>query len=110
MSAATLGELLDLIADKTINGRIAKEVFEVMVETGDEPASDRRARGPAPGDRHRRDRRGGRQGDGGERGQGGRIPAGKDKLFGFFVGQVMKAMEGKGNPALVNEALKQKLS
>jgi aspartyl-tRNA(Asn)/glutamyl-tRNA(Gln) amidotransferase subunit B len=35
--------------------------------------------------------------------------AGKDKLFGFFVGQVMKAMAGKGNPALVNEALKQKL-
>jgi aspartyl-tRNA(Asn)/glutamyl-tRNA(Gln) amidotransferase subunit B len=31
--------------------------------------------------------------------------AGKDKLFGFFVGQVMKAMKGKGNPALVNEAL-----
>jgi aspartyl-tRNA(Asn)/glutamyl-tRNA(Gln) amidotransferase subunit B len=35
--------------------------------------------------------------------------AGKDKLFGFFVGQVMKAMAGKGNPALVNEALKTKL-
>jgi len=31
---------------------------------------------------------------------------GKDKLFGFFVGQVMKAMAGKGNPALVNDALK----
>ena len=35
--------------------------------------------------------------------------SGKDKLFGFFVGQVMKAMQGKGNPALVNEVLKQKL-
>ena len=35
---------------------------------------------------------------------------GKDKLFGFFVGQVMKAMAGKGNPALVNEALRQRLS
>jgi aspartyl-tRNA(Asn)/glutamyl-tRNA(Gln) amidotransferase subunit B len=35
--------------------------------------------------------------------------AGKDKLFGFFVGQVMKAMAGKGNPALVNAVLKQKL-
>ncbi len=34
---------------------------------------------------------------------------GKDKLFGFFVGNVMKAMGGKGNPALVNEALKQRL-
>jgi aspartyl-tRNA(Asn)/glutamyl-tRNA(Gln) amidotransferase subunit B len=36
--------------------------------------------------------------------------AGREKLFGFFVGQVMKAMAGKGNPALVNEALKRKLS
>jgi aspartyl-tRNA(Asn)/glutamyl-tRNA(Gln) amidotransferase subunit B len=35
--------------------------------------------------------------------------SGKDKLFGFFVGQVMKAMQGKGNPALVNEVLKAKL-
>jgi aspartyl-tRNA(Asn)/glutamyl-tRNA(Gln) amidotransferase subunit B len=36
--------------------------------------------------------------------------AGQEKLFGFFVGQVMKAMAGKGNPALVNEALKAKLA
>ena len=35
--------------------------------------------------------------------------AGKDKLFGFFVGQVMKAMAGKGNPALVNDAIKARL-
>ena len=35
--------------------------------------------------------------------------SGKDKLFGFFVGQVMKAMAGKGNPALVNEAVKAQL-
>jgi aspartyl-tRNA(Asn)/glutamyl-tRNA(Gln) amidotransferase subunit B len=34
---------------------------------------------------------------------------GKDKLFGFFVGQVMKAMAGKGNPALVNDAVRQQL-
>ena len=35
--------------------------------------------------------------------------SGKDKLFGFFVGQVMKAMQGKANPALVNETLKRRL-
>jgi len=35
--------------------------------------------------------------------------AGKEKLFGFFVGQVMKAMAGKGNPALVNEAIRAKI-
>jgi aspartyl-tRNA(Asn)/glutamyl-tRNA(Gln) amidotransferase subunit B len=36
--------------------------------------------------------------------------AGREKLFGFFVGQVMKAMAGKGNPALVNEALRRQLA
>ena len=36
--------------------------------------------------------------------------AGKEALFGFFVGQTMRAMQGKGNPALVNELLKTKLS
>ena len=36
--------------------------------------------------------------------------SGTDKLFGFFVGQTMKAMQGKGNPALVNDVLKRKLS
>jgi aspartyl-tRNA(Asn)/glutamyl-tRNA(Gln) amidotransferase subunit B len=35
--------------------------------------------------------------------------SGKEKLFGFFVGQVMKAMAGKGNPGIVNEIMKQKL-
>ncbi len=35
--------------------------------------------------------------------------SGKDKLFGFFVGQVMKAMQGKGNPALVNEVIRRQL-
>ena len=109
MSAANLGKLLDLMADSTINGKIAKEVFEAMVETGRDPAGIV-------------DERGLRQVT-----DTGAIDAaveavvaanpdkvaeyqsGKDKLFGFFVGQVMKAMAGKGNPALVNTALKQRL-
>ena len=57
VSAAALGKLLDLLADKTINGRIAKEVFEAMVETGAGPGRHRRGARPAPGDRHWRDRR-----------------------------------------------------
>ncbi|HET6184814.1 MAG TPA: Asp-tRNA(Asn)/Glu-tRNA(Gln) amidotransferase subunit GatB [Acetobacteraceae bacterium] len=110
VSADNLGRLLDLIADGTINGRIAKEVFEAMVETGEEPGAIV-------------DRRGLRQVT-----DTGAIDAaveqvlaanadkvaeykgGKDKLFGFFVGQVMKAMAGKGNPVLVNERLKARLS
>ncbi|MCU0983318.1 MAG: Asp-tRNA(Asn)/Glu-tRNA(Gln) amidotransferase subunit GatB [Acetobacteraceae bacterium] len=109
VTAANLGKLLDLIADATINGRIAKEVFEAMVETGDDPVGIVDAKGL----RQVTDT--------------GAIDAavaevlaknadkvaeyrsGKDKLFGFFVGQVMKAMAGKGNPALVNEVLKKQL-
>ena len=108
--AAHLGELLDLQADRTINGRIAKEVFEAMVETGQSPGAVVEARGlrqvldtgaidaavdgvlAAHADKLAEYR------------------AGKDKLFGFFVGQVMKAMAGKGNPALVNEALSRRLA
>jgi aspartyl-tRNA(Asn)/glutamyl-tRNA(Gln) amidotransferase subunit B len=109
VSAQSLGQLLDLLADKTINGRIAKEVFEAMVETGDSPAAIVEAKGlrqvvdtgaidaavdavlAANPDKV------------------AEYKGGKEKLFGFFVGQVMKAMAGKGNPALVNEAIKAKL-
>ncbi len=109
VSAAALGGLLDLMADNTINGRIAKDVFEAMVETGEdagaivEARACARSRTPAPSTR-----RG--AGAGRQPGQAARVPGGKDKLFGFFVGQVMKAMAGKGNPALVNEALKRRLA
>jgi aspartyl-tRNA(Asn)/glutamyl-tRNA(Gln) amidotransferase subunit B len=110
VSAASLRELLDLLRDQVINGRIAKDVFEQMVETGEGPAAIV-------------ERLGLRQVT-----DTGAIDAavasvlaanpdklaeyksGKDKLFGFFVGQVMKAMGGRGNPALVNEALRQALA
>ncbi len=110
VSAGALGQLLDLLADRTINGRIAKEVFEAMVDTGESPAGIVESRGL----RQVTD-------TGAIDGAVDRVLAahpdklaeyrgGKDKLFGFFVGQVMKAMAGKGNPALVNEALRQRLS
>ena len=109
VSAAGLGELLDLMADNTINGRIAKEVLEAMMDTGE-------AAGAIV------DRQGLRQVTdtgaidaavdavlAGNPDKLAEFKSGKEKLFGFFVGQVMKAMAGKGNPALVNEALKRKL-
>jgi aspartyl-tRNA(Asn)/glutamyl-tRNA(Gln) amidotransferase subunit B len=110
VSAASLGSLLDLLADHTISGRIAKEVFEAMVATGEDPARIVAAKGlrqvtdadeialvvervlASNADKV------------------AEYQAGREKLFGFFVGQVMKAMAGKGNPRLVNEALKRKLS
>ena len=110
VSAAALGELMDLLTDQTINGRIAKEVLEAMVETGEGPGAIVQARGL-------------RQVtdtgaiDGAVQAVLAANPdklaeyrSGKDKLFGFFVGQVMKAMAGRGNPALVNEAIKKALS
>ncbi|OYV37557.1 MAG: aspartyl/glutamyl-tRNA amidotransferase subunit B [Acidocella sp. 20-61-6] len=109
VSAAALGELIDLISDKTINGRIAKDVFEAMVEEQKSAAAIVEEKGlrqvtdtgaidaavaqvlAANADKV------------------AEYKSGKDKLFGFFVGQVMKATQGKGNPALVNEAVKKAL-
>jgi len=107
--AAHLGALLDLMKDGTLSGKLAKEVFEAMVEEGKSPGAIVEERGlrqvtdtgaieraidavlAANADKVAEYR------------------SGKDKLFGFFVGQVMKAMQGKGNPALVNQVLKAKL-
>lgn len=109
VSAENLGGLIDLIADDTISGRIAKEVFEAMFETGEKAADIVEKKGlrqvtdtgaieasiesvlAANADKVAEFR------------------SGKDKLFGFFVGQVMKATQGKANPALVNEILTRKL-
>ena len=109
VDAGRLAGLLQRIADQTISGKIAKEVFELMWHEGLEADAviDARglrqitdtsaiekvidavmARNPKQLDDYR---------------------AGKDKLFGFFVGQVMKETQGKANPAQVNELLKRKL-
>jgi len=105
-----LAGLLARISDRTISGKIAKEVFEVMWATGasadgvieskglkqitDSSAIERAidevmAKNPTQLAEYR---------------------AGKDKLFGFFVGQVMKATGGKANPAQLNDLLRSKLS
>ncbi len=109
VSAEALGRLLDLIADETISGRIAKQVFEEMVETGADPAAIVEAKGL----RQVKDT-GAIEAAVAEvlsanAEKVAEYKAGKDKLFGFFVGQVMKAMGGKGNPALVNEILRRAL-
>jgi aspartyl-tRNA(Asn)/glutamyl-tRNA(Gln) amidotransferase subunit B len=109
ISAANLGGLLDLIADDTISGRIAKEVFEVMFETGDDPAKIVEDKGlkqvtDTGAIEAEIDKVIGANGDKVEQYRGG-----KDKLFGFFVGQVMKATQGKANPKVVNEILRAKL-
>jgi len=110
VSAAALGELLDLLTDQTINGRIAKEVFEAMVETGQTPSSIVESRGLRQVTDTGAIDRAVEAVLAANAGKLAEYRQGKDRLFGFFVGQVMKAMAGKGNPALVNEALRQRLS
>ncbi len=109
VSAHSLGGLIDLIADDTISGSIAKKVFDDMFETGKEAADIVEEQGlkqvtdtgAIEGiiDQVLADNQ-----DKVEQYRGG-----KDKLFGFFVGQTMRASQGKANPKMVNELLRKKL-
>jgi aspartyl-tRNA(Asn)/glutamyl-tRNA(Gln) amidotransferase subunit B len=110
VSAPRLGALIDLIADGTISGRLAKEVFAEMVASGADPVAIVEAKGlrqltdtseieaainvvlAAQADKVAEYR------------------AGRDKLYGFFVGQIMRATQGKASPALVNQLLKKQLA
>ena len=110
VSADMLGGLIDLIADGTISGRIAKDVFAEMFETGKDAAVLVEEKGlkqvsdsgaiEALIDEVLAD----------NLDKVAEYKAGKDKLFGFFVGQTMKKSQGKANPAMVNQVLKAKLS
>jgi aspartyl-tRNA(Asn)/glutamyl-tRNA(Gln) amidotransferase subunit B len=101
--------MLSMIQEGTISGKIAKDVFEEMYRTGERPEKIVRDKGwvqildqgeieqaiekameanPKQVDDYRK---------------------GKEKIFGFFVGEVMKQTKGKANPKLVNELLKKKL-
>jgi aspartyl-tRNA(Asn)/glutamyl-tRNA(Gln) amidotransferase subunit B len=110
ISALNLIELLDLIKSGEISGKIAKDVLDVMIETGESASKivvekgfkqvsdssaiekiidDVLAKNQPSVDDYR---------------------SGKDKLFGFFVGQVMKESKGQANPVMVNDLLKKKLA
>jgi aspartyl-tRNA(Asn)/glutamyl-tRNA(Gln) amidotransferase subunit B len=110
VKAGDLGALLDLIADNTISGRIAKDVFAEMLATGKNAAMIVEDKGL----RQVTDTGAIEQAVDAvlakEAAKIAEYRAGKDKLLGFFVGQVMKATQGKANPGLVNELLKKKLS
>jgi aspartyl-tRNA(Asn)/glutamyl-tRNA(Gln) amidotransferase subunit B len=110
VSAENLGALLDLIKDNTLSGKLAKEVLEAMFETGKPPAAIVEERGlkqvtDTGAIEAMIDEVMAKNAD-----KVAEYRSGKDKLFGFFVGQTMKAMQGKGNPALVNDILKRKLA
>ncbi len=109
ITTTKLSQLINSISSGVISGRTAKEVFEVMKETGEEPNKIIESKGLQ------------QKSDPKEleviidkilssnKDKVDQYKSGKDKLFGFFVGQVMKVTEGKANPQLVNEILKKKL-
>ncbi|MDX8396670.1 MAG: Asp-tRNA(Asn)/Glu-tRNA(Gln) amidotransferase subunit GatB [Mariprofundaceae bacterium] len=109
VSAAALAVLLDRIADDTISGKIAKDVLDAMMESGTSADTIIEEKGLK------------QVTDTGaidaiilevmenNQAQVEGYRGGKDKLFGFFVGQVMKASKGQANPAMVNQRLKELL-
>ena len=109
ISSGNLSKLINLIKDGTISGKIAKTVFEQMMEGDKDPKKIVEEKGlkqesdpkalEALIDKVIDD----------NRDKATEYKSGKVKLFGFFVGQVMKVSGGKANPQLVNEILKKKL-
>ena len=109
LPAARLAGLLKRIADQTISGKIAKEVFEAMWASGAEADAIIESKGLKQITDSSAIERAIEEVMAKNPGQLADYRSGKDKLFGFFVGQVMKATGGKANPGQLNELLKKKL-
>jgi aspartyl-tRNA(Asn)/glutamyl-tRNA(Gln) amidotransferase subunit B len=110
LSSSALAKLLKRIADNTISGKIAKEVFEAMWATGKDADSIIEEKGLRQITDTSAIEKAIDEVMAKSPGQLADYRGGKDKLFGFFVGQVMKATGGKANPAQLNELLKKKLA
>jgi aspartyl-tRNA(Asn)/glutamyl-tRNA(Gln) amidotransferase subunit B len=110
VSCASLAGLLARIGDATISGKIAKEVFEAMWASGRDADAIIAERGLEQITDSGAIERVIEDVMANNPGQLAAYRAGKDKLFGFFVGQVMKATGGKANPGQVNELLNKKLA
>ncbi|MEZ5533308.1 MAG: Asp-tRNA(Asn)/Glu-tRNA(Gln) amidotransferase subunit GatB [Steroidobacteraceae bacterium] len=110
VGAAQLAGLVARIADNTISGKIAKDVFEVMWTSGRDADAIIEEKGLRQITDTGAIERAIEEVMAKNPGQLAEYRAGKDKLFGFFVGQTMKATQGKANPAQLNELLKKKLA
>ena len=104
-----LGELISLIGGGTISNTIAKKVFERMLETGGDAGAIVEEEGLAQVSDTAEIENIAQGVIDANPGQVEQYRSGKTRVFGFFVGQCMKAMKGKANPVVVNEILKQKL-
>jgi len=109
ITAEKLGGLIDLIADNTISNRLAKDVFALMVETGKDAATIVEEKGMKQVTDTGAIEKVIDEVMAANQDKVAEYRSGKDKLFGFFVGQTMKLSGGKANPAAVNELLKKKL-
>jgi aspartyl-tRNA(Asn)/glutamyl-tRNA(Gln) amidotransferase subunit B len=110
LSAPALARLLKRIQDNTISGKIAKEVFEAMWATGKDADAIIEEKGLRQITDTSAIEKAIDEVMAKNPGQLADYRGGKDKLFGFFVGQVMKATGGKANPGQLNELLKKKLA
>ncbi len=104
-----LNELVELIENKTISGKIAKDVFEIMFATSKSPKMIVKEKGLEQVTDDSAIEVFVDQVINENKDKVREYLSGKDKLFGFFVGQVMKVSQGKANPGLVNKILKTKL-
>lgn len=104
-----LGGLIGLIAGGTISNTIAKQVFERMLETGDDAETIVEKESLAQVSDTAELEKVVQEVIDANPGQVQQYRSGKTRVFGFFVGQCMKAMKGKANPVVVNEILKQRL-
>ena len=109
VSAAQLGQLVDLIGDGTVSNRLAKDVFEIMFETGDDPEMIVEERGMKQVTDTGAIEAAVDEAIAAGAAQVEQYKGGNEKVLGWFVGQVMKATQGKANPQAVNEMLRKKL-
>ena len=109
VSNTSFGMLIDLIENNTISNRIAKDIFEIMIETGDDPETIVEKKGlKQVSDEDELEEiidsiieKNPKQVEALNE---------KPKLMGWFVGQVMKETNGKANPSIVNKLLSKKLN
>jgi aspartyl-tRNA(Asn)/glutamyl-tRNA(Gln) amidotransferase subunit B len=104
-----LGELLSLIGDGTISGRIAKAVFDEMIASGGMPGAIVKTKGLTQVSDRAAIEKVVRDIIDASPSQAEEYRAGKEKVFGYFVGQIMKVSKGKFNPATVNDVLRELL-
>jgi aspartyl-tRNA(Asn)/glutamyl-tRNA(Gln) amidotransferase subunit B len=107
---AHLGKLIDLISDGTISGRLAKDVFEIMADMGGDPEDIVNEKGLRQITDESAIEAAIDNVIAANPEQAAQFKAGQGKVVGWFVGQVMKATEGKANPKQVNELLRKKLA